>query len=88
MMSDLPMSQGILVTLNQKPLHYMHLKMLVDMFVVGCIVRKHFLTDIELANFSPLSADHHIPPQEIQMKIQIKIKTQIQTECKEIQISN
>ena len=70
----------------------MHLKMLVDMFVVGCIVRKHFLTDIELANFSLLSADHHIPPKEIQMKIQIQMKIriqiQIQTQCKEILISS
>ena len=47
----------------------MHLKMLFDMFVVGCIVRKHFLTDIELANFSPLSAvaaHHHIPKKHLQ----------------------
>ena len=43
----------------------MNLELFVVMFVLGKIIRKHFLTDIELAHFSLLSAAHHISPRNI-----------------------
>ena len=43
----------------------MYLELFVVMFVLGNIIRKHFLTDIELANFSLRSAADHIFPRNI-----------------------